>query len=176
MKAISRLAPTLAAAAALTLAATPSHASAQSVTDATRASAGASGLPERNALGMVNLSGCVVRAELRGGEEAGEAGFGLVDGFAGAQGIGEAGGEGGGAIGRGVAGEHGLAVAGGFEGEEVAGAEGAELGAVVVVAGLAGVDLEFALDGAAGGVGGAGEVGAGGGEAFGGALGCLSHG
>lgn len=34
MKAISRLAPTLAAAAALTLAATPSHASAQSVTDA----------------------------------------------------------------------------------------------------------------------------------------------
>ena len=38
----------------------------QSVTDATRASAGASGLPERNALGMVNLSGCVVRAELPG--------------------------------------------------------------------------------------------------------------
>ena len=38
----------------------------QSVTDATRASASASGLPERNALGMVNLSGCVVRAELPG--------------------------------------------------------------------------------------------------------------
>jgi hypothetical protein len=38
----------------------------QGVTDATRASASASGLPERNALGMVNLSGCVVRAELPG--------------------------------------------------------------------------------------------------------------
>jgi Flp pilus assembly protein TadD len=38
----------------------------QGVTDATRASASASGLPERNALGMVNLSGCVVRAELAG--------------------------------------------------------------------------------------------------------------
>lgn len=38
----------------------------QGVQDATRASASASGLPERNALGMVNLSGCVVRAELAG--------------------------------------------------------------------------------------------------------------
>ena len=38
----------------------------QAVTDATRASASASGLPERNALGLVNLSGCVVRAELAG--------------------------------------------------------------------------------------------------------------
>lgn len=38
----------------------------QGVQDATRASASASGLPERNALGLVNLSGCVVRAELAG--------------------------------------------------------------------------------------------------------------
>ncbi len=38
----------------------------QGVQDATRASAGVSGMQERNELGMLNLSGCVVFAELAG--------------------------------------------------------------------------------------------------------------